>query len=84
MIEGMADYVRFRAGYRSISARSKGGAYTDGYGPTSFFLAWIDDGRPGFVKAVNLSAKPGWTTDAFVALTGETVDALWTEYQNAL
>src|SRR5262249_7286397 len=86
LIEGMADFVRFRAGLIPLSNRGKGGHYDDAYQTTAFFLAWIDDAHPDFGYQMNQSMtdddKKGWTLDVFKQLAGKDVDTLWSDYQD--
>lgn len=88
LIEGVADFVRLRAGFIPMSNRRPGGAYDDAYQTTAFFLAWIDDRHPGFGHQLNQSLTDrddrGWSTDVFEELTGTDVDTLWSEYQASL
>lgn len=84
IIEGMADYVRLRAGLFYNLTRKKGGSYTEGYGPAGFFLLYIDDKYPGFIKQVELNLHAPattWDPNFFQKKTGKNVDQLWAEYQ---
>jgi hypothetical protein len=88
VIEGVGDFVRFRAGYLPLHAQpTKKGAWDDeGYWKPAFFLLWLDVAHPGFVYEMNLAMKAGdgvaWSPEAsFQAITGETLEALWAEYQ---
>jgi len=88
LIEGMADFVRFRAGYIPLSNRHRGGNYDDAYQTTAFFLAWIDDMVPSFGYQMNQrmdeSDSADWTEQVFVDLTDKSVTTLWDQYQDAL
>lgn len=88
LIEGVADFVRFRSGLIPLSNRHKGGHYDDAYQTTAFFLAWLDDHYAGFGYKINqsLSSKDstGWSTNVFKDLTGKDVDTLWNEYQSSI
>jgi hypothetical protein len=95
MIEGMADFVRIRAGYHKMNRRSTGGAWTDAYTTGGFFFAWLagpgglqTDGRvpadPDIGWAINQKMGTTWNRSVFVDRLGKTVDELWTEYQNAI
>jgi hypothetical protein len=85
IVEGVADFIRHSGGYLPDSQRTAGGAYTDGFTTTAFFLVWLDQHYPDFVYELNLSLTPtagvAWTTQPFTDITGQSVDALWTSYQ---
>ncbi len=85
LVEGVADYVRRVAGYLPDSQRQAGGAYDDGGSTTGFFLVWLDQKYPDFVYELNASLDPSrgvkWTTQAFLDITGQSVDDLWAAYQ---
>jgi hypothetical protein len=95
MIEGMADFVRIRAGYHKMNRRTAGGAWTDAYTTGGFFFSWLagpgglqTDGRvpadPDIGWAINQKIGTTWNRSLFVDRLGKDVDTLWTEYQNAL
>ena len=92
IIEGVADCVRYLAGYISISQRRPGGNWNSGYKTSAFFLAWLQEeyqgGDPEFLYKFNQSLDPDdgitWTKDAFEDITGETVEVLWDKYQDAI
>jgi hypothetical protein len=84
IIEGMADFVRFKSGYNSLNPRSKGGSYKDGYTNTAYFLWYLDDKYPNFVRQIELDLhgpSNSWDPNYFPNKTGKTVDDLWDEYQ---
>jgi hypothetical protein len=89
VIEGIADFVRIRAGYPPAGAvPSKSGAWDDaGYWKPAFFLLWIDHQYADFLYRLNLSMTAGdgvaWTPDSITDLTGKSVSDLWTGYQGA-
>jgi hypothetical protein len=87
VIEGVANYVRERAGYLPLSRRPLGGSYRDGFAHSGFFFVWLDERRPGFVYALNQSLAPSsspWSVATFGTLTGSDIDTLWVEYQATL
>jgi hypothetical protein len=84
MIEGMADFVRYRAGYFKLTNRRKGGNYDDAYQTTGFFLSWVDDQYPNFGRKLNQAMKTGADISTFMTLTGKSVTDLWAEYQAAI
>ncbi|RYF49015.1 MAG: hypothetical protein EOO38_08885 [Cytophagaceae bacterium] len=87
LIEGVADYTRYRTGYFSINNRHKGGKYTDSYQTTGFFLDYLDRRSPGF--AYNLNQSLGnlplntWQTDYIANYFKSSVDQLWLDYQDS-
>jgi hypothetical protein len=85
LIEGMADFVRFRAGYVEPRPPRPEETWNAGYKTTGLFIAWMDDRHPGLARRLNLSLRlePGeiWSEQFFVDETGDTVDALWAEYR---
>ena len=93
LIEGIADFVRLRAGRAPPHwTFTADGAWDAGYERTAYFLAWLDErGAPAapeegtFVRLLNASMQHG-TYDAgiFETLAGQPVDALWTAYSAAL
>ena len=89
VIEGIADFVRIRAGHPPDGAKpSKTGVWDDtGYSKPAFFLLWIDGKHPDFLYRENLAMQAGdgvvWSPDTFEVLTGSTVDVLWQEYSTA-
>ncbi|OLV18323.1 basic secretory protein-like protein [Deinococcus marmoris] len=88
LIEGIADSVRYRAGFMPGDAEpDKDGHWNDGYSTTAFFLLWLEKRFPDFIYKLNLSMDSQdnikWTPDAFRVLTGKTVDQLWNEYKTS-
>jgi hypothetical protein len=84
VIEGVADYVRYTAGYDSLSRRFPGGNWDDGYTTTGFFLSWLDGRYPNFVYRFNLRIGEPWSTQFFIDLTGTDVNTLWSQYQDEI
>jgi hypothetical protein len=89
VISGIADSVRIRAGYPPPNVQpDKAGTWdAAGFQSLAFFLLWIDNGRPDFIRDLNQTLRGGdgvaWTPAAFESVTGRTVDDLWLEYQSA-
>lgn len=89
VIEGVADFVRIRAGFPPSGAKpSKAGAWDDqGYWKPAFFLLWIDDQYPDFLYRLNLSMIAGdgkaWSPGEIGVITGKPVDALWSDFASA-
>jgi hypothetical protein len=88
VVQGVADFVRYSAGFLPANQRMPGGNYNDGFTTTGFFFAWLDPIYPDFVYELNQSLNPAvttmWTTQAFSDITGQTVDELWANYQTTL
>jgi len=95
LVEGMADFVRIRAGHHRLNRRNPGGAWTDAYTTSGFFFSWLagpgglqPDGRvpadPDIGWAINQQMKDTWSEQVFEERLGMTVDQLWTEYQNEI
>lgn len=91
-IEGVADLVRYLAGYIPLELRKVGGNYTSSYKITGFFYDWVRayyENEFDFLYKLNQSVHPNnkgiWTLeDAFNKLTGQTPDQLWESYQREL
>jgi hypothetical protein len=89
LIEGIADYVRFKNGFVPEDAEpDKSGNWNDGYRTTAFFLLWMSERYQDSVYKLNLSLSSSdgktWTPQAFKTITGRTVDQLWQAYRNSL
>jgi hypothetical protein len=87
LVEAMADYVRFKAGYYTLARRRPGGNWDQPYTTGGFFIAWIEERYdPDFGYKVNMGMRDrGFSYPAFVQqITGKSVDAVWTEYQAAI
>jgi hypothetical protein len=95
LVEGMADFVRIRAGHHRLNRRQRGGAWTDPYTTSGFFFSWLagpgglqPDGRvpadPDIGWAINQQMKDSWSEQVFEERLGKSVDELWTEYQDAV
>jgi hypothetical protein len=87
-IEGVADAVRFYAGYVDLEDRAPGGSWTSGYKVTAFFFVWLEDSYVWFLHQFNQSYDPlddvPWSWDAIEVITGHPVEELWDEYQAAI
>ena len=84
--EGLADAVRFYAGFLPITNRRVGGSWRDGYQTTGFFLHWLTARDPDFLRRFNYTAYhfETWGFDiamAYIFGEGTTTDALWRQYQ---
>lgn len=88
LVEGIADYVRFFMFEPKVKVnvnpdRSK---YTDAYRTTAAFLDWIVRNRdPRFINRMNEALRMNkYHVSMWEKHTGKTIDALWTEYTDAL
>jgi hypothetical protein len=87
LVEAMADYVRYKAGFDKLSRRRPGGNWNQPYTVGGFFIAWIDEKYdPDFGYKVNMGMKnQGFDYAALVKqITGKDVDTAWAEYQAAI
>ncbi|RZR95536.1 hypothetical protein BHM03_00024395, partial [Ensete ventricosum] len=83
LIEGIADYVRLKAGYAPSYWVQPGGGdrWDQGYDVTARFLDYCNDLKSGFVAQLNAKMRDGYSDDFFVDLLGKTVDQLWSDYK---
>jgi hypothetical protein len=82
VIEGMADFVRYRSGFIPDKNKHKGGTWMDGYQTTAFFFVYCDDTYMDFGYKLNqAAAKWPANNQAFKDITGKDVDMLWSDYQ---
>lgn len=83
-LEGMADYVRLKAGYSSFEFRKSGGHWNDGYKTSAFFIDWLHTKDADFGYKLNQTAKTiipwSWKKATQQILSRSTED-LWNEYQ---
>jgi hypothetical protein len=88
LITGVADYVRYDAGFTDVATRAAGGTWEDGYRTTAFFLDYLTSAHPDIVYELNQRLAPGaaepFSTAAFSELTGKELATLWDEYQASL
>ncbi|KAK2764310.1 hypothetical protein FQN54_009002 [Arachnomyces sp. PD_36] len=89
LIEGVADFVRLKAGLspphwkRPLSAADRPEKWDAGYQHTAYFLEWIEDVRVGKGAVGMLNdrlGREGYDGEFWVALFGESVETLWEEY----
>ncbi|GMP38430.1 hypothetical protein CsSME_00009679 [Camellia sinensis var. sinensis] len=83
LIEGVADYVRLKAGYAPSHwvQPGQGDRWDQGYDVTARFLDYCDSLKNGFVAELNKKIRNGYSADYFVQLLGKTVDQLWSDYK---
>ena len=84
LIEGIADWVRLKAGYAPPHwSRSADGDWDAGYQHTGYFLAYLEDRfGQGTVRRVNEALRGGkYDGEKFwVGLVGVEVERLWKDY----
>lgn len=88
LIEGIADFVRLKAGFSPPHwSKSKGGSWDQGYSSTAYFLEWLE-GEQGedTVMRINGALRGGkYEEDVFWRkMFGKDVGSLWEEYQGTL
>jgi hypothetical protein len=84
LVEAMADWVRYRAGFDRLARRRPGGNWSDAYTTGGFFIAWIEDKYDkDFGYKVNIGMKTrNFSYPALVQqVTGKPIDAVWADYQ---
>jgi len=86
LIEGIADFVRLRAGLAPPHwSRQRGGRWDEGYEVTGYFLDWIEKRHFGFVRGVNAILRDAkWDEGVFKLITGKSVHELWHEYRKEI
>ena len=87
LIEGIADYVRLKAGlsppHWKKTKEQIGCKWDEGYQKTAWFLEWLEDNRgAGTISRMNETmGRCKYDEDQFwPELFGETVDTLWKRY----
>ena len=83
LIEGIADYVRLKAGYAPAHwvKPGQGDRWDQGYDVTARFLDYCASLKPGFVAQLNAKMKDGYSDDFFAQITGKSVQQLWRDYK---
>ncbi|KAK4563259.1 hypothetical protein RGQ29_005680 [Quercus rubra] len=83
LIEGIADYVRLKAGYAPSHwvKPGQGDRWDQGYDVTALFLDYCNSLRNGFVAELNKKLRNGYSANFFVELLGKNVDQLWKDYK---
>ncbi|PIA27045.1 hypothetical protein AQUCO_08300019v1 [Aquilegia coerulea] len=83
LIEGIADYIRLKAGLAPSHwiKKGSGNRWDEGYAVTAFFLDYCNDLRNGFVASLNCLMKYSYSDEFFLELLGKPVDALWKDYK---
>ncbi|GAB4838832.1 hypothetical protein Ancab_028374 [Ancistrocladus abbreviatus] len=83
LIDGIADYVRLKAGYAPAHSvkPGQGERWDQGYDVTARFLEYCNSLRNGFVAELNKKMRTGYSNSYFNELLGKSVDQLWGEYK---
>ncbi|KAK4739953.1 hypothetical protein R3W88_003650 [Solanum pinnatisectum] len=83
LIEGIADYVRLKAGYAPSHwvKPGQGDRWDQGYDVTARFLDYCNSLKSGFVAQLNKKMRTGYSNQYFVDLMGKTVEQLWRDYK---
>ncbi|KAK7308193.1 hypothetical protein VNO77_41793 [Canavalia gladiata] len=83
LIEGIADFVRLKAGYAPSHwvKQGQGQRWDQGYDVTAYFLDYCNTLKSGFVAQLNKKMRDGYSSQYFVQLLGKNVDQLWNDYK---
>ncbi|KAI3448139.1 hypothetical protein Pfo_004804 [Paulownia fortunei] len=83
LIEGIADFLRLKAGYAPSHwvSPGQGDKWDQGYDVTARFLNYCNGLKNGFVAELNKKMRTGYSNNYFVQLLGKTVDQLWKDYK---
>ncbi|KAG2704617.1 hypothetical protein I3760_05G012400 [Carya illinoinensis] len=83
LIEGIADFVRLKAGYVPSHwvQPGRGDRWDQGYDVTARFLDYCNSLRNGFVSDLNKKMRTGYNANYFVDLLGKSVEILWSDYK---
>ncbi|XP_057783028.1 uncharacterized protein LOC131000903 [Salvia miltiorrhiza] len=83
LIEGIADFVRLKAGYAPSHwvKPGQGDRWDQGYDVTARFLDYCNSLKNGFVAQLNKKMRGGYSNNYFVELLGKTVDQVWKDYK---
>ncbi|XP_027157839.1 uncharacterized protein LOC113759460 [Coffea eugenioides] len=83
LIEGIADYVRLKAGYAPSHwvKPGQGDRWDQGYDVTARFLDYCNSRKNGFIAQLNKKMRNGYSNHYFVELLGKSVDQLWKDYK---
>ncbi|KEH44067.1 peptidase M [Medicago truncatula] len=83
LTEGIADFMRMKAGYASDlwSPAGVGDQWDQGYEVTAHFLHYCDNLKNGFVADLNKKLKTDYSESYFNDLLGKPVAQLWSDYK---
>ncbi|KAK7253199.1 hypothetical protein RIF29_37723 [Crotalaria pallida] len=83
LIEGIADFVRLKAGYANLNwvPPGRGDDWFQGYDVTARFLDYCNSIKNGFVAELNKKMKSSYSDTYFDELLGKSVTQLWADYK---
>ncbi|XP_021750824.1 uncharacterized protein LOC110716499 [Chenopodium quinoa] len=83
LIEGIADFVRLKAGFipSGWAQPGDGDKWDAGYSVTARFLDYCESLMNGFVAQLNMKMKDSYNDGFFQDLLGKSVDQLWSDYK---
>jgi hypothetical protein len=83
LVEGIADYVRLKAGYPAQGwvQPGQGDRWDEGYSVTARFLEYCDSLKQGFVAELNAKMKDGYSDGFFQDILGKDVQQQWQDYK---
>ncbi|KAB1206427.1 hypothetical protein CJ030_MR7G000117 [Morella rubra] len=83
LTEGIADFVRLKAGYAASHwvQPGQGDRWDQGYDVTARFSDYCTSLKSGFVADLNTRLRNGYNVNYFVELLGKSVDQLWSDYK---
>lgn len=86
LVNGIADYMRLRAGLapKEWARRGSGSRWDEGYAVTAYFLDYCNGLKNGFVTELNKLMKGDYSDDFFPMVLGKTVGELWMDYKTEL
>ncbi|KAF3794296.1 Basic secretory protease [Nymphaea thermarum] len=85
VIEGVADYIRLKAGLAPAHWRKagEGNSWTDSYDITARFFDYCNGLKDGFVAELNGKMKDGYNDQLFADILGKPLKQLWSDYKAA-
>ncbi|KAG5625219.1 hypothetical protein H5410_010437, partial [Solanum commersonii] len=83
LIEGIADYVRLKAGYvvSNWAKNDQGTLWDESYSVTARFLDYCNGLRNRFVAELNKKMRSGYSNNFLVELLGKTPEQLFVDYK---
>jgi hypothetical protein len=90
LVEGIADYVRYKYGIAheaagwQLPALKEDHHYTSSYRVTARFIAWVEETQsPGIVKLLDQALRNRqYKVQIWEEQTGKSLDDLWQDYKN--
>ncbi|CAM8937733.1 unnamed protein product [Rhodiola kirilowii] len=85
MVQGIADFVRLKAGYghQTWAKPGQGTRWDQSADVTARFLDYCNDIRHDFVAQLNRLMSDGYSDDYFVQLLKKPINQVWREYKAA-